>query len=110
MGNDMFNDEQLKHAEIVQKETEDALGWWKERALKAEAERDALLSKAAPPADAAKEAVKESAAILRRRLDTGRECRDCGEVLGLKGMVDDFLDLLSALSTPAPAPSAKEGR
>lgn len=37
MGNDMFNDEQLAHAEIVQKETEDALGWWKDRALKAEA-------------------------------------------------------------------------
>lgn len=51
MGNDMFNDEQLAHAEIVQKETEDALGWWKGRALKAEAERDALLAKAAPPAD-----------------------------------------------------------
>jgi len=37
MGNDMYNDEQLAHAEIVQKETEDALGWWKDRALKAEA-------------------------------------------------------------------------
>ena len=37
MGNDMFNDEQLAYAEIVQKETEEALGWWKERALKAEA-------------------------------------------------------------------------
>ena len=46
MGNDMFNDEQLAHMEIVQKETEDAVGFWKERALKAEAalaaaERDA---------------------------------------------------------------------
>ena len=47
MGNDMFNDEQLKYAEIVQKETEDALGFWKDRALKAEAERDALLSRPA---------------------------------------------------------------
>ena len=37
MGNDMLNDEQLAHAEIVQKETEEALGFWKERALKAEA-------------------------------------------------------------------------
>ena len=37
MGNDMYNDEQLAHAEIVQKETEEALGWWKDRALKAEA-------------------------------------------------------------------------
>lgn len=37
MGNDMFNDEQLKYAEIVQKETEDALGFWKERAEKYEA-------------------------------------------------------------------------
>ena len=36
MGNDMFNDEQLAHAEIVQKETEDALAWWKSRALAAE--------------------------------------------------------------------------
>lgn len=35
--NDMYNDEQLAHAEIVQKETEDALGFWKDRALKAEA-------------------------------------------------------------------------
>jgi hypothetical protein len=43
----MFNDEQLAHAEIVQKETEDALGWWKGRALKAEAERDALTSRLA---------------------------------------------------------------
>jgi len=42
MGNDIFNDEQLKYAEIVQKETEDALGWWKERALKAEAALSAL--------------------------------------------------------------------
>lgn len=33
MGNDMFNDEQLAHAEIVQKDTEDALTWWKSRAL-----------------------------------------------------------------------------
>ncbi len=55
MGNDMFNDEQLAHAKIVQKETEEALGWWKDRALKAEAERDALLSRPAPPADAATE-------------------------------------------------------
>jgi len=49
----MFNDEQLAYAEIVQKVTEDALGFWKDRALKAEAERDALLSRPAPPADAA---------------------------------------------------------
>ena len=42
MGNDMFNDEQLAHAEIVQKETEDALTWWKSRALAAEAERDRM--------------------------------------------------------------------
>ena len=37
MGNDMYNEEQLAYAEIVQKETKEALGWWKDRALKAEA-------------------------------------------------------------------------
>ena len=36
--NDMFNDEQLAHAEIVQKENEDAIAWWKSRALAAEAD------------------------------------------------------------------------
>lgn len=42
MGNDMFNDEQLAHAEIVQKETEDALAWWKSRALAAESRAERL--------------------------------------------------------------------
>ena len=130
MGNDMFNEEQLKHAEILQKETEDALGFWKDRALKAEAkladkylieeqyetacgdrdgllrmvetlreqktaleaERDALLSRPAPPSDAATKAVEAAREWLRH----GRQwCQTCLEAA----------DLLTRLvSTPAPTP------
>ena len=69
MGNDMFNDEQLAHAEIVQKETEDALGWWKERALKAEAAL-AALSRARETDGAVREAAERLGRELSMQIAT----------------------------------------
>ena len=84
MGNDMFNDEQLAHAEILQKETEDALGFWKDRALKAEAALSAL-SRARETDGAVREAAfavvkdtSKTATPALRPMSEAPPCREAG--------------------------------
>lgn len=103
MGNDMFNDEQLAHAEIVQKETEDALGWWKGRALNAEAERDALLSRARETEDGA---VREAAERLWYKLTPPISVTENGCIFA---SAEDIETVLRALSSP-PRAGAEEGK
>ena len=76
--NDMFNDEQLAHAEIVQKETEDALIWWKSRALAAEAD----LARLRPAAMLA-------LAVLTRLADSAVYWSDYDVPVGLVSEVDE---------------------
>ena len=78
MGNDMFNDEQLAHAEIVQKETEDALAWWKSRALAAEADLARLRA-----------AAVEAIAVLTRLADSAAYWADYDVPVGLIAEVDE---------------------
>lgn len=143
--NDMFNDEELAHAEIVQKETEEALGFWKERALKAEAkladkylieeqyeaacgdrdgllrmvetlrgqkdrleaERDATLSCARETEDVA---VREALVVANEALARYDHCKGYEADEYAMACMEPLRDLLSALLSPAPAPSAKETR
>ena len=102
--NGMFNDEQLAHAEIVQKETEDALGWWKDRALKAEAALSALSRARETEDGAVREAAERLAGVLRVR----RERSGCGD-LACDAVTHEAQHLLSALSSP-PRPETKDDK
>lgn len=80
MGNGMYNDEQLAHAEIVQKETEDALTWWKSRVRAAEARAAKAISDTVQEFTrrrAAEARVAELEAALREIAGTQSNCGFC---------------------------------